>query len=199
MLYFSNTHIYAIVISSKQIYHIFQKQSAFIKYTLLRRLNPMHLFIINSAIIFAFYVIGAYSTTDIIRLTVKAPAMISDNQCYCPDCGRAIKLSEQIPIISYILSCGKCRGCGAAIPAADIFLEVFFLITLSLTAMISNFSVRGYFACIIIYEFTKAAFIMKYGACADSFGRRLCSSLLHNIVVFGLLGILFFLRFVVLT
>lgn len=159
----------------------------------------MHLFIINSSIIFAFYIIGAYSTTDIIRLTGKSPAMVSDKQCYCPGCGRAIKLSEQIPIISYMLSRGKCRGCGTAIPAADIFLEIFFLITLSLTAVISNFSVCGYLACIIIYELTKIAFIIKYGACTDSFGRRLRSSLLHNIIVFGLLGILFFLRFVVLT
>lgn len=158
----------------------------------------MHLFIINSAIIFAFYIIGAYSTTDIIRLTGKSPAMVSDKQCYCPDCGRAIKLSEQIPIISYMLSRGKCRRCGAAIPAADIFLEIFFLVILSLTAVISNFSVCGYLACIIIYELTKIAFIAKYGACADSFGRRLRSSLLHNIIVFGLLGILFFFRFVVL-
>jgi leader peptidase (prepilin peptidase) / N-methyltransferase len=33
----------------------------------------------------------------------------------CPHCGHAISAWENIPIISYVLLRGKCRGCGAAI------------------------------------------------------------------------------------
>lgn len=33
----------------------------------------------------------------------------------CPHCGHAISASENIPVISYLLLRGKCKGCGAAI------------------------------------------------------------------------------------
>jgi len=41
----------------------------------------------------------------------------------CPRCGRSIPPSENIPIVSYILLRGRCRGCGEKISARYIGVE----------------------------------------------------------------------------
>jgi prepilin signal peptidase PulO-like enzyme (type II secretory pathway) len=57
--------------------------------------------IIRTAIIMCFYIIGAYATTDIVRLLKGARLAVWTQSCYCPVCNNCIKLVEQIPIISY--------------------------------------------------------------------------------------------------
>ena len=42
----------------------------------------------------------------------------------CLKCGRKLRWYENIPIISYILQRGKCRGCGEKIGKAEIVSEI---------------------------------------------------------------------------
>lgn len=50
----------------------------------------------------------------------------------CRDCGRMVKALENIPIISYLLMRGKCRGCGANI-------SIFYPLVELLTAVLATF------------------------------------------------------------
>jgi leader peptidase (prepilin peptidase) / N-methyltransferase len=43
---------------------------------------------------------------------------------HCPDCGAAIKAWDNIPIISYLLLLGRCRGCRAAISPRYLLVEL---------------------------------------------------------------------------
>ncbi|GAA5783760.1 prepilin peptidase [Chitiniphilus shinanonensis] len=46
----------------------------------------------------------------------------------CPSCGRPIRASENIPVVSYLLLKGRCKGCGAAIslryPAVELLTAI---------------------------------------------------------------------------
>jgi leader peptidase (prepilin peptidase)/N-methyltransferase len=48
---------------------------------------------------------------------------------YCPRCGHPIRLSDNIPILSWLLLRGKCRNCGGRIPSR------YFLVELSVAAL----------------------------------------------------------------
>ena len=84
----------------------------------------MSMHIIHISIVFAFYIIGAFSTTDILRLLNGQTASVSDPYCYCPVCGNKIPLYDQIPIFSYFINHQKCRFCGSKIPPSELFLEL---------------------------------------------------------------------------
>ncbi len=43
---------------------------------------------------------------------------------HCPACGRTLTAAELIPCVSFLMQKGKCRGCGAKIPARDFWIEV---------------------------------------------------------------------------
>ena len=43
---------------------------------------------------------------------------------HCPVCERTLSAAELIPCLSFLLQGGKCRGCGAKIPARDFWIEV---------------------------------------------------------------------------
>ena len=42
----------------------------------------------------------------------------------CPACGRTLSAAELVPCLSFLVQGGRCRGCGARIPARDFWLEV---------------------------------------------------------------------------
>lgn len=56
--------------------------------------------------------------------------LVTPRSC-CPSCGHAIGALENIPVISYLLQAGKCRGCGTGISAQYPAIEI-------LTAILSG-------------------------------------------------------------
>jgi len=42
----------------------------------------------------------------------------------CPNCGRIIRPLENIPVVSYILQQGRCKGCGVRIPLRYPLIEI---------------------------------------------------------------------------
>lgn len=153
--------------------------------------------LLRTAIFFSFYIIGAYATTDILRLLKGSTSPVGSSVCYCPVCGCRIALKDQIPIISYILGKGECRSCHSRIPASDLFLEIFLFAALSIIAAATSFSWYGFVFCIAFYELVKAAFILINGAREKDFLRNLFVSLLNNIGIFAITGILFFINYIV--
>lgn len=151
----------------------------------------MESFLVHFCIYFAYYIIGAYATTDILRLLSGSTLSISDSGCYCPCCGNKIPLSAQIPIFSYIKNHGKCTFCKTSIPISDLFPEIFLFLSLSTVTAVLDYQWIAYFLCIAIYEMTKFLFLIRCGKREQYFYKNLILSLLHNLVIFLLLAVLF--------
>lgn len=151
----------------------------------------METYILSSAICFCFYILGAYATTDILRLLKGSSVSVNAPDCYCPICNHKILLRDQLPIISYLLNHGACRNCKSKIPFSDLFLEIFLFLTLSLSSVLLRFSLTAYLLCILIYECTKLFFILRFGKRETAFLKNFAVSLFNNLLLFGFIGILF--------
>lgn len=153
---------------------------------------PQH--VIHAAIFLAFYIVGAFSTTDILRLLKGSTVSVSCPDCFCPACGSRLPLHDQIPVFSYLLNRGSCRFCGSKIPISELFSELTVFFTLSAISILSGFSYGGLFLCFLFYQIIKFIYLLKVGPRKDHFIRNLFFSLLHDIMLFGLLFFLFFLE-----
>lgn len=151
----------------------------------------METYILYLAICFCFYILGAYATTDILRLTKGSTVSVNAPDCYCPVCNHRILLRDQLPIIAYIRNQGACRNCKSKIPFSDLFLEIYLFVTLSSAAVLLHFSWTAYFLCLAIYEGTKLAFLLRFGKRETSFLKNLAFSIFNNLFLFGFIGILF--------
>lgn len=143
------------------------------------------------AILFAYYILGAYATTDILRLLRGSTVSVNAPDCYCPRCNTRILLRDQLPIFSYFKNHGSCRNCKSHIPISDLFLEIFLFIGLSGITIISRFSWIGFFLCILFYETTKLTFLLRFGKRKNQFGKNLVISLLNNLFLFTILAFFF--------
>lgn len=147
-------------------------------------------------IFLSFYVLGAYATTDILRLLKGNETEISQPDCFCESCGCKIPLWEQVPIFSYLLCQGKCRRCGAAIVPGNFILEILFTLTFSMVSCLTHFSLLSFFFCILFYEGTKAFCIVRWGKRGKVLLKGILHSIPRNILNFALIGLLFFFHFI---
>lgn len=154
----------------------------------------MQSLIIKFSILISFYVLGAYATTDILRLTKYYNIAIKSSKCYCPSCQIPIRISDQIPIFSYIKNKGRCKNCNAKIPKIEFFLELFLFVFISLCTICLYFSDISFLVCIIVYETTKLSVIICIGPRKNNFKQELSLSIFHNIIIFGLIAFLFMLK-----
>ena len=143
------------------------------------------------AIILAFFVLSAYATTDIIRLLKGSTVPVYAPDCYCPECNNKIRLIDQVPIFAYIVNRGKCHYCKCKIPLNDILLEVLLVSVFTITNVITGFSIWSYFITVAEYELTKLIFIITKGKRKDAFLKNLTISLITNLFVFLLVGMLY--------
>lgn len=151
----------------------------------------MQIHVIHITICFTFYVLGAYATTDILRLLKGCSVSINEPFCYCPICQNKISLKDQLPIISYLKNHGCCSNCKSHIPISDLFMEIYLFLSLSSISILFHFSWVAYILCILCYESTKIVFILICGHREQHFCRNLFASVRNNIVIFLLVGILF--------
>ncbi len=158
----------------------------------------MLLLLVRLTICTAFYVIGAYATTDILRLLKGNSTRISASGCFCERCGRRLTLREQLPILAYLWNRGKCRGCGSPIPIENFLLEVFFTASFISAALWTGFSPAAWLFCVLFYEAVKLFCVVRWGKRGPLLISELCRSLLNNLVNFALLGALFAMHWMVL-
>lgn len=142
-------------------------------------------------IIFALYILSAYATTDIIRLLRGNTVPIYAPNCYCPECNNKIRLIDQIPIFAYIINRGKCHYCKCKIPFNDILLEVLLLFIFTISNIFTGFTVWSYILTIAEYEIAKLIFIIIKGKRKDAFFKNLTISLITNLFVFLIIGMLY--------
>lgn len=142
-------------------------------------------------IFISFYILGAYATTDILRLLQGAQLMEWNTECYCPICGGRIRLRDQLPILGYLLNKGTCRQCGSKIPFSDIFLEIFLFIGTSVIAVGMKFTWIGFLLDVLFYQAVKLFYLIKNGLRRDKRLKNIGYSLMSNTVIFSLIAILF--------
>ncbi|MBT2668150.1 prepilin peptidase [Bacillus sp. ISL-4] len=67
---------------------------------------------------------------NVVGLSVPASHSFANRRSACPSCGRTLTFFELIPVISYMLQEGKCRGCKTRIsplyPAVEMLTGVLF-------------------------------------------------------------------------
>jgi len=84
-------------------------------------------------------IIGSFLNVLIYRMPIGKS--IVKPRSYCPQCKKPIKFYDNIPVISFIVLCGKCRGCKAKIslqyPLVEIFTAFTFWISYSFYFSIS--------------------------------------------------------------
>lgn len=74
-------------------------------------------FFIIGAVLGSFYHVVGY------RLP-KGESLINPKHSYCPNCHKRLKWYELIPIISYFMQLGKCKGCKMSISIFYPFIEI---------------------------------------------------------------------------
>lgn len=153
----------------------------------------MHKFILHLILIIAYFVIGAYATSDVSRLLKGATISVTNPSCYCPFCNAHIPLRFQIPVLSYLLGKGKCRSCGHGISLLDILPEILLPSGFIILSYSLHFSILGYLCCILLFESYKCVSIIHYQPRESQFLKNLLISILYNFIIFLFLGFLFFL------
>lgn len=153
----------------------------------------MHI-IVKAAIIFSYYILGAYATTDIIRLTAGNELSVLDSSCFCPICGHKLKLSEQLPVISYLFHRGRCAYCRSAIPKKELLFEISIFCIPAVITIILSFSYTALIINTVLYESLKSAYICIKGKRSQDFGKNLLFSVLTNIQIFLFQTFIFFLN-----
>ncbi|ASS98690.1 prepilin peptidase [Geobacillus thermocatenulatus] len=53
---------------------------------------------------------------NVVGLRVPAGESIIRPRSHCPACGRTLSARELIPVVSYVVQRGRCKGCGERIP-----------------------------------------------------------------------------------
>ncbi len=157
----------------------------------------MQIILIYFTIHFSFYIIGAYATTDILRLLRGCSVSVNAPDCYCPVCQHKLELKNQLPIISYIINHGSCAYCKNHIPFSDLFLEIFLFFSLSGISFFLDYNWIAYFVCVLFYELTKICFILLHGKRETGFISNLFLSIRNNIILFALIAFLFLLAQIV--
>ena len=151
----------------------------------------METYFIHFMICLSFYIIGAYATTDILRLLKGSTVSVNAPDCYCPICHNKITLKNQLPIFSYIKNHGTCFHCKNQIPISDLFLEVFLFFSLTGISLLLNFRWNAFFLCFCFYETVKVGFLLFYGPREHDFLKNYIRSVCNNFITFFLIAILF--------
>ncbi len=86
----------------------------------------------------AFLAIGSFTCVVIDRLPLALDAPNEYGELWdtrpwpevlgghsrCSDCGAGIRVTDNVPVLSYVLLRGRCRGCGSRIPGYTPFVEL---------------------------------------------------------------------------
>lgn len=139
--------------------------------------------VVYAAAVFVFgAIIGSFLNVCIYRIPREISVILPSSMC--PSCGRKIKLYENIPIISYLILLGRCRGCGQKISPRYFFVELITaFLALSLFLYFKNYYVSAYY-----FLFTSALTVVFF---IDLDHKLIFDEITYTFTAVGILGSLF--------
>lgn len=156
----------------------------------------MKTYFVYLCIYITFYILGGYSTTDILRLLSGSTLSINYPYCCCPVCNAKIKLTAQLPVFAYLKNKGQCYNCKSKIPISELLMELLVCIPMCLIATIFHFSWCSYWLCVLYYELFKCGLLIYKGKRETDFFKNLIFSLANNLILFLILAFFFALAHV---
>lgn len=100
---------------------------------------------------------GSFLNVVIYRLPLGRSVV--KPRSFCPGCGRVIKWYENIPVMSYLILKGRCRGCGSRIPARYPVVELLGMIHAIVALHIFGAGMDAAFAFVFLMALTAITFI----------------------------------------
>lgn len=152
------------------------------------------MYILSISILFSNYILGAFATTDILRLLKGSSLPVWEGACFCPICNKKLSLIEQLPILSYLFQKGRCKHCKTKIPFENFLFEIAFFLLFGAITLLSRFSFSGFFLTVFSYEAMKVFFILRFGKRENDFLKNLLFSLFQNLILFGLISFFYLLK-----
>lgn len=121
-------------------------------------------------------VIGGFANT--LEYRTRTNLNILTNDCYCPSCGSKLRLTDQIPVVSYLLLGGRCRGCREKISPRYPLVEAGTTLIYGLSAFIFCPSVIRTLIAAFTVTAVGIAFSHKAQGCFGFSGKKLAGFLL---------------------
>ncbi len=146
--------------------------------------------LVKIGIIICYYHLSALATTDTLRLVKGSNVSVFAKDCYCDKCGHKIALIYQIPIISYLITGGKCPYCSIKFDKTNFFLELILLCYYSSVSLLLNFSILSVLVNFVSYELFKIIYLIIKKRKQNNFYKEYILSFLSNIFVFSLVAFL---------
>jgi leader peptidase (prepilin peptidase) / N-methyltransferase len=87
---------------------------------------------------FAGLLLGSFF--NVVGLRVPKGESIVKPRSHCPRCKRMLTAWELIPVVSYVVQGGKCRGCGVRISPLYPFVELFTAILFTISPLLVGWS-----------------------------------------------------------
>lgn len=101
---------------------------------------------------FVGLVIGSFLNVVIDRVPAKESLLHPPS--HCPACGRRLAPPDMVPILSYLILRGRCRTCGARIPARILIVEIMtpllFLLLLWLYGPTLQTLLYTFYCCVLL-------------------------------------------------
>ena len=72
-------------------------------------------FALTSWTLFGLFV-GSFLNVAIYRYPLEDQTVSNPRRSRCPQCGKDLRWTENVPLLSWLVQLGCCRGCGWAIP-----------------------------------------------------------------------------------
>lgn len=133
-------------------------------------------------IVFALFglLFGSFGNVVIYRL--PRGESLSHPGSHCPECESAIKPSQNIPLLSYLLLKGKCQNCATPISVRYPIIEALSALLFCLAYVMANNIIQALFLAALFYHLLLLSAI-------DFDLRRLPNPLVASLALFGVLGV----------
>lgn len=119
-----------------------------------------------------YFHIGGLATTNILRLTRGNKADVNYRYCTCDNCGYFIPPMLQFPVISYVITKGKCKNCGIEIPTFPLGLEIIVIVGMFLLTALTDFTPIGVLLSFVYYEVIRVIVIRKLGKREEDYTKQ---------------------------
>lgn len=142
--------------------------------------------LIAAGLYFYCYHISGLATTNILRLTRGASLPVLSGQCRCDNCGARITPLMQMPIFSYLLCRGRCRGCGIQLPLDQLLLEFAVFLGMGLILTVFRFSYVAVTLAFLYYELVRILVILRSGRRQSDFAKQYLTAVLSMLPPYAL-------------